>query len=885
MRALAPCSFSFLLFLGTTGCLTPEDTDPSESETSEPSESDEESEESESEESESETESDSPAPRTGDAEPNDGPASAVDLGLWQIGDMSDFDGDITAYDRDWYSFEMATYSSLTLNTAAVTSGIDVDTRINLYRDSDTNNPVVIAQDVGWDTLSVVDIAPGDYFIEIVETEGSDATGDYNFGWDVQALGPNSCDPASTLNTCANDMLTSCEPTQFYGALSDARCMIGCNTAGDDCEFILGETEPNDASGEALGSLNHTDTSEMAGSIGTAGDIDRYNVTLVDDSLLTATTSSQTGGTAIDLQLDLYNATDMATPVLTQSGTWPSAIVNLPAGDYVIQLGALDGTSTGDYVVDVQVDPNGAGTCNPDTYAGTCANDLATACEPDGIAYGVEVTGISCIIGCNAAADACEPVPFAGEVNDSALTAYDAGMAGVGDLVFVDAMIDTVGDEDWFKIELTEPGFVTFAVDQALEQTGAMPNLDLDLYIEADTTNRVAWVEGLAGPWNASIDLDAGIYFIALRNPTSNTGYFNVSTLIDPLTTGYCAASTYTDTCSAGIWDTCEVSAVGIGLENTYECLLGCDVSGTECQPWIDEVEPNDSDLDALDMGTFFEGDVRGYQGEINPSTDEDWYEFTVTADTALTFTTAAGADPGLTVDTHVAFYAAGAPTVVLAEFDTVGDYESRTYEVGAGTYNVVISNPSGGPGGYYSLVVEGTEHCDPLTFASTCTADVANVCEPLVSIYVPQDVFCPNGCNAAGTDCEPPPPETEPNDTSATAQNVGVLNLNDIVAYSGSIDPAGESDFWEVEAGAAGSLNVVVRANVSSDPLDAYLDFHLEQSGTSGFIYIGTVDSNGDGGDEGGAVSVQAGDKIQVDLTDYDAAATGDYEIEIYLLP
>lgn len=121
---------------------------------------------------------------------------------------------------------------------------------------------------------------------------------------------------------------------------------------DDDFFVVEEVPPG---GVDWGTFNHFEHDFNTASISTSDDKDGYEFFLAEDSVVVLTT---TGG-GVDTFLDLYEGgfdfiagNDNGGP-----GTDSIIVASLPPGDYFAVVGGVGG-STGDYDVDISVEPMG-----------------------------------------------------------------------------------------------------------------------------------------------------------------------------------------------------------------------------------------------------------------------------------------------------------------------------------------------------------------------------------------------------------------------------------------------------------------------------------------------------------------------------------------------
>ena len=224
---------------------------------------------------------------------------------------------------------------------------------------------------------------------------------------------------------------------------------------------------------------------------------------------------------------------------------------------------------------------------------------------------------------------------------------------------------------------------------------------------------------------------------------------------------------------------------------------GCSASCTIEGDFIPEVEPNDTSVQATQLGSH-----AGAVGAINPAGDADYYSFDVAV---------AGSSVTAFIDNG---------------FGTCPGFDSKLYLYDGGD-NLVVSNDDGAmapcssispltdpeatnlPAGKYTVKV--THYNASKTQGSYVlhTAIVAPGCGDAI---VQAGEQCDDGNTAAGDGCSPTcqlegnfTQEAEPNDTQGLANALGGAD-----GFAGAISPVGDLDYFSFEVSVPGSSVTIV---------------------------------------------------------------------------
>lgn len=133
-------------------------------------------------------------------------------------------------------------------------------------------------------------------------------------------------------------------------------LSACHIHHDDDDGDVVSVEEVPSGGVNWGTFNHFEHDFNSASISSSSDKDGYEFFLAEDSVVLLTT---TGGAGLDTFLDLY-AGDFDFIAGNDSGgpgTDSIIVAVLPRGDYIAVVGGI-GSSTGDYDVDISVEPLG-----------------------------------------------------------------------------------------------------------------------------------------------------------------------------------------------------------------------------------------------------------------------------------------------------------------------------------------------------------------------------------------------------------------------------------------------------------------------------------------------------------------------------------------------
>ncbi len=155
-------------------------------------------------------------------------------------------------------------------------------------------------------------------------------------------------------------------------LAGAFVMTGCHHDDHDPDFEEIKTVP--AGGVDFGVFNHFDHDFHSAAISGSSDRDGYEFAVADDSTVMITVTP-TGG--LDAYLDLYDDNlDFITGDSNGGpGTEPVIVGQLNAGNYVVVVGG-EGSSTGDYDVDIVVSTLGGADFGVVNVPGSVSDDLS-----------------------------------------------------------------------------------------------------------------------------------------------------------------------------------------------------------------------------------------------------------------------------------------------------------------------------------------------------------------------------------------------------------------------------------------------------------------------------------------------------------------------------
>ncbi|MCB4773444.1 MAG: pre-peptidase C-terminal domain-containing protein, partial [Sulfurovum sp.] len=349
----------------------------------------------------------------------------------------------------------------------------------------------------------------------------------------------------------------------------------------------------------------------SGSIETAGDVDWFKIVTTGPGVLAIGVTSQTAG---DISVSLYNASS-STPITSgDSSNTLGVSKRLTAGTYYVKVKHRSTTGTGSYDLFTRFIPSIASSGVPSEAPDDYGNTVSTART---------ISPTSIILG----------------------------------------NIETAGDEDWFKVDITSAGTLTMGV---ASQTAG--DISVSLYnassstsiTSGDSSNTLAISQSLA----------AGTYYVKVKHRSATgTGVYALSTI-------FTSGST-TDSTTSGV----------PSGETTDDHGNSKDVATS--------ISPSDTTL-----------------GNIEVAGDEDWFKIVISHAGTFTVKTEGG------TDTEGVLYDASDENIASDNDSGTNKNFKISKRLEAGTYYVKVSASSTGT---YSLAYYFTSD-DYGNIASTATS-------------------------------------------------------------------------------------------------------------------------------------------------------------------
>ena len=211
---------------------------------------------------------------------------------------------------------------------------------------------------------------------------------------------------------------------------------------------------------------------------------------------------------------------------------------------------------------------------------------------------------------------------------------------------VSDIIDTRGDQDWYRVELTAGTTYQFGTAE-----GAVSPLSDSVIAIYDANGNL-----ITGNDDANVSLQASLLYTA-----ETDGVF------------YIAVSGYTD------------------LTGSFDLTMT-------------EVNLNDTfGADAATAGTIAIGQT--ISDQLDFTGDQDWYAFDITSTQAITFSTAAGVGAGAG-DTVITIYDAAGNVLASNDDNGTDFYSTLEFAASAGTYYVAVSGYQDSVSGSYALTAD-----------------------------------------------------------------------------------------------------------------------------------------------------------------------------------
>lgn len=593
-----------------------------------------------------------------------------------------------------------------------------------------------------------------------------------------------CDDSNTTPGDGCDATCNREPVCGDGFVDTPpeECDDGGTTPGDGCDAtcqfegnFCGEAEPNNN----LGETNYIQGCDaVLGQISVIGDQDffKFDVVTPGTSVRLEVTAFQATQCPVDsdMYIRLYgpNGAQIATDDDSGIDACPlinpvnvSAARNLPVGTYRVSVEDLSNDeTTPPYVLRMDLNEPGCG---------------------DGFLQ----AGEACDDGNTTAGDGCSPTcQFEGcaEVEPNDTTATATSTTTCND---VNGSISPVGDGDYYSVTITTPGSSIRV--ETTQIGGPLCGSSNDNFVRLfngagtelgsdndDGDGSCALINPVNDPFAAN--LAPGTYFVKVEENGNNATLTGYSVHIDVLL----------PECGDGITQVGEECDDG-NLSDADFCDSMCQLPSGICS----ESEPNNS-IATADSAAG----CNVFLGAIAPAMDGDYYAVDVTtAGSAIRVET--------TSATSLFCPSSGADAVVRL-------YNSAGTELGSdnddGYYSCSLINPgidgfaANLPvGTYYVKVEENGNDGQLVSYAvhidvilPECGNGIVEAGEECDDANTLDTDFCDTMCGYAPDVCN----ETEPNGTSATANNANACALT-----IGSIGPVGDQDYFSFDVTVANS--------------------------------------------------------------------------------
>ena len=702
-------------------------------------------------------------------------------------------------------------------------------------------------------------------------------------------------PSTCSTVCGDGLLAAGSEACDDGNLVDGDCCTPTCTLVEGCE-----TEANNDQGTADPVETHFISDRVKGLISPAGDTDFYVLTLppgVEYDLVVQTLDGFTPGRTcasgtLNSHIEIFSATGLslgANDDIGGSDKCSRVRVAVAAGTYYVRVKAgLFTSAIFDYTLEATADSI---VCGDGTVGGSETCDDANQVDGDGCSVSCALEGFKESEPNDSFATASGPVPPGQTVIAAITPSVDKDFFSFVVSAHADVEIETF---DKYGPSTCDPAVNTVA--QLLAPNGTT------VLVEDDEDGAGSCAKISSTTDVGARNLAPGTYFVRVTDQGSNSpipGYTMRLTFLAVCGDGTVAGSEECDGgagCDAacqrvplcgdslvdapeqcddgntvtgdGCSDTCQLEHVcGNGaIEVTEQCddgntlpFDGCDAA---CQlEIVNEIEPNNSAVDATDNGLFLTQGL--IAGAIGASGDKDYFRFNVPANAEVAIETFDASGPGncASINTRVRLYGPNGTTELASDDDDgVGSCSKITPFVDAGAralaagkYFAVVEhnlNNAAVPG--YRLSVRIVAACGDGRISGTEECDGGPGCDATCQrIPVCGDGFtdgaeeCDDANSTPGDGCEAECKlteviEVEPNNSTAAPQVVAGGGV--VVA---AITPAGDKDFFSFTLTRTASVKLETFDSNPARTTCVGMDTVIKLYGTDGTTILAEDDDDG----------------------------------------